>query len=221
MRNPEMTEDIQKNPGLSRRTVVKGAAWSVPVIAAAVATPLAAASTDPGRLIGAAWTATQTGLLSLNLLDSSSLLNAQALITVPTELTLTNGPTAINDTAAITISVARPSGINIPVGRARGFGVHSFQGAVTPASARTAAYQSASIIGQYGFPATTYVSTFPVVAAANTPIVIPVQFGLAGVSTGVAISLLSSFAVTATITIGADSFTAISTISVPVGAGIL
>ena len=39
-----MTEEIQKNSGFSRRTVVKGAAWSVPVIAAAVATPLAAAS---------------------------------------------------------------------------------------------------------------------------------------------------------------------------------
>ena len=40
-----MTEENQKNSGFSRRTVVKGAAWSVPVIAAAVATPLAAAST--------------------------------------------------------------------------------------------------------------------------------------------------------------------------------
>ncbi|MCK2026506.1 hypothetical protein [Microbacterium sufflavum] len=45
-----MTEEIQKNKGVSRRTIVKGAAWSVPVIAAAVATPLAAASgtTDIG-----------------------------------------------------------------------------------------------------------------------------------------------------------------------------
>ena len=34
----------RKNPEISRRTVVKGAAWSVPVIAVAVATPLAAAS---------------------------------------------------------------------------------------------------------------------------------------------------------------------------------
>lgn len=34
----------EQGSGLSRRTVVKGAAWSVPVIAAAVATPLAAAS---------------------------------------------------------------------------------------------------------------------------------------------------------------------------------
>lgn len=42
--NIPMTEEVQKNKGISRRAVVKGAAWSVPVIAAAVATPLAAAS---------------------------------------------------------------------------------------------------------------------------------------------------------------------------------
>lgn len=41
-----MTEEIQKSKGVSRRSLVKGAAWSVPVIAAAVATPLAAASGD-------------------------------------------------------------------------------------------------------------------------------------------------------------------------------
>lgn len=34
----------QNTSGISRRTIVKGAAWSVPVIAAAVAVPLAAAS---------------------------------------------------------------------------------------------------------------------------------------------------------------------------------
>lgn len=44
-----MTEENTNSKGFSRRTVVKGAAWSVPVIAAAVATPLAAASvTDVG-----------------------------------------------------------------------------------------------------------------------------------------------------------------------------
>ncbi|MCS3843442.1 hypothetical protein [Microbacterium sp. AK031] len=32
-------------PGIARRTVLKASAWSVPVVAAAVATPLAAAST--------------------------------------------------------------------------------------------------------------------------------------------------------------------------------
>lgn len=39
-----MTEEVQNNQGISRRTIMKGAAWSVPVIAAAVATPMAAAS---------------------------------------------------------------------------------------------------------------------------------------------------------------------------------
>lgn len=39
-----MRNEHQKQNGLSRRTVIKSAAWSVPVIAAAVATPLAAAS---------------------------------------------------------------------------------------------------------------------------------------------------------------------------------
>jgi hypothetical protein len=39
-----VTDDTTKNTHVSRRTLVKGAAWSVPIIAAAVATPLAAAS---------------------------------------------------------------------------------------------------------------------------------------------------------------------------------
>lgn len=47
--------DVTKSAGLSRRTIVKGAAWSVPVIAAAVAVPMAAASTDPLDL-GNLWT---------------------------------------------------------------------------------------------------------------------------------------------------------------------
>ena len=39
-----VTHENTKSKELSRRTLVKGAAWSVPIIAAAVATPLAAAS---------------------------------------------------------------------------------------------------------------------------------------------------------------------------------
>lgn len=37
--------------GISRRTVVQGAAWSIPVIAVAVGTPLAAASTTPNNTL--------------------------------------------------------------------------------------------------------------------------------------------------------------------------
>lgn len=39
-----MAEDIRTSTHFSRRTVVKAAAWPVPIIAVAVATPLAAAS---------------------------------------------------------------------------------------------------------------------------------------------------------------------------------
>lgn len=46
-----MTELENTSKGIDRRTLVKGAAWSVPVIAAAVATPLAAAST-PEQIAG-------------------------------------------------------------------------------------------------------------------------------------------------------------------------
>lgn len=60
--NTRMTEEIQKDKGFSRRTVVKGAAWSVPVIAAAVATPLAAASAVD---VGAFTTAGSCGVAGL------------------------------------------------------------------------------------------------------------------------------------------------------------
>lgn len=40
-------QDNLSTRDLSRRTLVKGAAWSVPVVAVAVATPLAAASVTP------------------------------------------------------------------------------------------------------------------------------------------------------------------------------
>lgn len=40
-------EETITQTDLKRRTVIKGAAWSVPVIAAAIATPLAAASGEP------------------------------------------------------------------------------------------------------------------------------------------------------------------------------
>lgn len=44
----EMNEGASR--GLDRRTIIKGAAWSVPVVAAAVVTPFAAATTPQGLL---------------------------------------------------------------------------------------------------------------------------------------------------------------------------
>lgn len=50
-----MTEELTQHQGISRRTIVKGAAWSIPVMAAAVAAPAAVATGGP------AWDVTVTG----------------------------------------------------------------------------------------------------------------------------------------------------------------
>lgn len=78
-----MTEEVT-TPGLSRRTVVKGAAWSVPVIAAAVATPLAAASLAD---VGAFALAGTCG--TLGLLGPGFTLTADATTPLPVGTTVT------------------------------------------------------------------------------------------------------------------------------------
>jgi hypothetical protein len=50
-----MDAEITTNEGISRRTIVKGAAWSIPVMAAAVAAPAAVATGGPN------WDVTVTG----------------------------------------------------------------------------------------------------------------------------------------------------------------
>lgn len=85
-----MTEEIQKNKGISRRTIVKGAAWSVPVIAAAVATPLAAASLVNDDLVPAL-----SGPISLNL--------GLATVTAVNTLTITNSGTDASPAGATAV----------------------------------------------------------------------------------------------------------------------
>lgn len=209
----------RESDGIDRRTIIKGAAWAVPVMAVAVAAPLAAASVNNS---GLAVTGTNTGLLSLNLLDGGGTLTATALTTVPTEFTITNGAGAINQTATVTVTVGRPAGINLPVGRARGFGVFSLNGVPSTAGQRTAVYQSAPVVGQVGFPLTTFTTTLPVNIPSNGTQSVPLVLGLAGTSTGVAISALTTFPVTIVVDLGNGlTRTATSSVVVPVGAGIL
>lgn len=198
--------------GVQRRTVLKGAAWSVPVVAAAVAAPRAAASLANA---GLQWSASSTSLLPLRVLSSQTVLTAKALVTVPTVLTLTNGAGALSGEAVVTIAVARPVGLNITIGRAHGFGVDTFDGVAATSSQRTATY-----INNLGFPSTTFTTTRAVSVASGGTLDIPVVWGLAGSRAGLSIDVAASFAVTATVTIGGTSFVAPSTISALVGAGI-
>lgn len=205
--------------GVSRRTLVKGAAWSLPVIAVAAATPLAAASTTNSSL---AWTGSNTGLLTLRVLDSASLITAGVLITVPDEYTIDNGPGAISDTATVTITVSRPGGINLTLGSARGFGVYSVDGIPTTSGERTAVYNTLPIVGNVGFPITTWTGTRTVTIASDGTLAVPVEFGLAGNNTGVSVSALATFPVNLTVTFtDGSTYSASTSISVPVGAGIL
>lgn len=98
-----MTEEVQKNKGLSRRAVVKGAAWSVPVIAAAVATPFAAAS-----VAGADLVPSLAGPLTLSL--TAPIVGTVATVDTPSTLTITN-LTATPSTAGNTVTVAYPSSL--------------------------------------------------------------------------------------------------------------
>lgn len=198
--------------GLERRTVLKGAAWSVPVIAAAVAAPSASASVNNASL---QWTASSTSLLPLRILSSQTVLTAGALVTVPTVLSLVNGAGALSGPATVTISVARPSGINITLGRAHGFGIDTFNGVAATSAQRTATY-----VNNVGFPSTTFTTTQSVNVASGGTLNLPVVWGLAGSRAGVSIDVAASFAVTATVTIGGKSFSAPSTISALAGAGI-
>lgn len=203
----------------SRRTIVKGAAWSIPVVAAAVAAPLAAASVNNASL---SFTNSTTSLLSLKLLDGTGVLTAQALVTVPTELTLQNGPGDLSGTAVVTVLVGRPSGINISLGRVRGFGVAAFNGVDSTSAQRTAVYRKTPFTQlEYGFPTTSFTTTTTLSVASNGALVLPIVFGLAGKNDAVAVGLLTSFPVTVNIVLGGKTFTASSTISVPVGAGLL
>lgn len=207
------------NPGSpARRAIVKGTAWAVPVIAAAVAAPAAAASVNA---LTVALTNPTTSMLTLHVLGSSSTLTATALVTVPTAVSYTNGPGAVSETATITVTVGRPGGLNLPVGRARGFGVYSYNGTLTTAASRTVTYEKDFLGNDIGFPETTWTSVQPVSVTSNGSIAVPIEFGLAGSHVGVAISALASFPVTITVVVGGRTLTALGTISVPVGAGIL
>lgn len=199
--------------GFNRRTAIKGAAWAVPVIAAAVAAPMASASTGNASL---AWTGNESSPLQLQLLDGSATVGAQVAITVPSEFTLTNGAGAIDETANVSVAVGRPSGINLTLGRARGFGVATLGGV------DVAAQNSTQYSGLVGFPITTFSGVHHFTVASGQPLQVPVEFGLSGESAGLAISALANFPVTITVAFADGStYSASSGISVPVDAGIL
>ncbi|MGC0369307.1 hypothetical protein [Microbacterium sp. SLBN-111] len=92
----------QERRGIPRRTIVTGAAWSVPVIALAVAAPAASASAPTGaqlEFLDGPYSVTACGTLSpvtvsLTAADGSPIAGQSVLITLPEGLTWSDGTTA-------------------------------------------------------------------------------------------------------------------------------
>lgn len=99
--------------------------------------------------------------------------------------------------------------------------MYRFDSTLTTSGQRTASYQSAPIVGQYGFPVTTFTTTKNVSVASGGALDIPVQWGLAGNRTGLSINALASFPVSVNVVFPGRTITASGSILVPVGAGIL
>jgi hypothetical protein len=77
------------------------------------------------------------------------------------------------------------------------------------------------LVGNVGFPITTFSGTLPVTIASNGALVVPIVFGLSGETDLLTIQALATFPVTLTIDLDGNVYTANSTITVPVGAGLL
>lgn len=209
--------DPAERSGIDRRTALKGAAWAAPVLALSVASPLAAASVGNA---GVNFSHFAADLLTLRVLDGTSVATAGVLITPPDEFTIANGAGAVATTATVTVVVARPLGVNLPVGRARGFGVYSLDGDVV-AEQNTVSYLN--VFGSdVGYPTTTFTGTLAVTLAANGSVRVPIEFGLSGTNSGINVSLLSAFPVQIMLDFGGGNvYTDTTVISVPAGAGLL
>ncbi|MDF2559440.1 MAG: hypothetical protein K0R99_886 [Microbacterium sp.] len=118
-----MTEEIQKNKGISRRTIVKGAAWSVPVIAAAVATPLAAASVVSDDLVPAL-----SGPIGLSL---TALGLPVATINTVNTLTITNNGTDASPAGATAVVQYNPGLLTLNIAAVGGISVGGTDGNFT------------------------------------------------------------------------------------------
>lgn len=93
-----MNQDSQRPEGIRRRTVITGAAWSVPVIAAAIGTPLAAASgSDAGDFI------LDGSCGSLGILGPGFTLTA-GMVPLPVGTIITVSGSGVGDVGAFTVT---------------------------------------------------------------------------------------------------------------------
>lgn len=118
-----MIEDFEVTPGAgpNRRIVVRGAAWSLPVIAAMVAAPAAAAASATGAKVSFSPSSAAGGLRLTSMEgDSQTVYSA----TGPTSFTVTNGPSAVTGPITGTVTVEQGSDY---LQKPKGIGVKTVQ----------------------------------------------------------------------------------------------
>ena len=151
---------------IPRRTLIRAGIWSVPVIAAATAAPLAAASTVGSLEIFA--TRSSTAMLPLQTLDGTSV-QPEATTTLPIGVTIWNraGSTLADSGATLTLACDLPD-YTLASGIARGVAVYSFAGVVIPSSARSIVYAEDGAGTPAGFPRTSFTTALPLNISAGT-----------------------------------------------------
>jgi len=179
---------------ISRRSVLKSAAWAAPVVAATVATPLASASIADASV---AWGDDSARLASVFLLDEEgggSLASVSVLPFGPHNFTINNPtPGALEGPLTGRISVKWAGGI--PLLSVKGYGVYSAFGSAANVTNYQEAYRGLGLIGTYE---TTQDIIIPTNVAGSSSLDVPVQFGFTeGGALGV--SVLMRFTATLTV----------------------
>jgi hypothetical protein len=207
---------------LQRRTLLKGAAWSAPVIAVAIAAPASSASTAGADVV---WASSSTDLLAIGLLAAAgtggALVTTNVLPTGPLSFTV-NNPTAGAIVGPLTGTIAIEFSSGLPLISVKGFGVYSIDGDPANVSDRIETPDGVWALGSTY--ATTQNITVPSTSiAGGGSLTVPVVFGLTAAGL-LGVSVAVSYTITLTLW-DADSAligtSAVSSIIQPIGLNIL
>ncbi|KHK96404.1 hypothetical protein LK09_15685 [Microbacterium mangrovi] len=207
--------DAPRGPRIQRRTLLKGAAWSVPILAATVAAPAQAASTVPPTI---AWSGTKA-VTDFEINETTKSATSQVPVTVPLSFVITNGSapqSGLIDSLVVTFGA--PSGAAAPTdGTAYGLGVFGINGSQLSVYNQPTYGQAGT-----GFPTTTWTHpAFPLNAGADQAVTTMIEFILVGTSSAGPVTDAVTFPVTVTATIDGVAYADSTTITVPAGALLL
>jgi hypothetical protein len=166
MTNNEVS-GAHESRGLKRRTVVQGAAWSIPVIAAAVATPLAAASTALGLEFSAAQYS-GTACTTITNAQVTATDGGVAASNTAVTVTLDSGYTFADGSNSFTGVTDGAGSLSLPAIRVPAEGGNASFLATSGAATATAT-ATAPIIGSYGWISQNTYADAPAVPPGSVP----------------------------------------------------